>query len=148
MIAAAISDASLTPSERRIAAVRLQHERWVRTSHASASSNCRETSDCSHPDRGQPRPRRGTTVVGASERFPLPNLSGSCGFGSLALSGLRRNEEDAPRPDLCAAAGERSIELLPLIRVRRRDQQGSTLISSGRSAQSTNAFPRKCVNAD
>src|SRR5215470_9870420 len=50
----------------------------------------------------------------------------------------------APNSDLHAAAGERaSFELLSAIRLRRRDQQGSTHIPTGRSAPSTNAFPRK-----
>jgi hypothetical protein len=32
---------------------------------------------------------------------------------------------------------------LPVIRVRRRDQHGSTHIPTGRSASSSDAFPRK-----
>ena len=56
-------------------------------------------------------------------------------FGQGTFTGTRGNERDAPNPDLYAAAGERaSFELLPVIRLRRRDQQGSTHIPSGRSA--------------
>jgi DNA-binding protein HU-beta len=55
-----------------------------------------------------------------------------------------RKERDAPKPDLYSAAGERaSFELLPVIRLRRKDQQASTHSPSGRSASSTDAFPRK-----
>ena len=46
----------------------------------------------------------------------------------------------ASKPDLYAA-GE--LRTLPVIRLRRRDQQGSRHIPSGRSASSTDAFPRK-----
>jgi len=46
----------------------------------------------------------------------------------------------APKPDLYAA-GE--LRTLPVIRLRRRDQHGSTHIPSARSASSTDAFPRK-----
>jgi hypothetical protein len=61
-----------------------------------------------------------------------------------AGAGARRSEKEAPKPDLYAAAGERaSFELLPVIRLRRRDQQGSTYIPSGRSASSSDAFPCK-----
>jgi|SRR6516162_3257034 len=50
---------------------------------------------------------------------------------------------EAPKTDLYAAAGERAnFEILPVIRLRRRDPQGSTHIPSGRSASSTDAFPR------
>jgi hypothetical protein len=50
------------------------------------------------------------------------------------------NIQDVPKPDLYAA-GE--LRTLPAIRLRRRDQQGSTHILSGRSASSIDAFPRK-----
>ena len=57
---------------------------------------------------------------------------------------MRRNGRDAPKLDLYAAVGKRaSFELLPVIRLRRRDHQGSTHILGGRSASSTDAFPRK-----
>src|SRR6516162_6635913 len=57
---------------------------------------------------------------------------------------LGAREWRAPKPDLYAAAGERaSFELLPVIRLRRKDQQASTHIPTGRSASSTEAFPRK-----
>jgi hypothetical protein len=43
-----------------------------------------------------------------------------------------RKERDAPKPDLYSAAGERaSFELLPVIRLRRKDQQASAHIPSG-----------------
>jgi hypothetical protein len=49
-----------------------------------------------------------------------------------------------PKPDLYAAAeDERELRTLPVIRLRRRDQHGSTHIASRRSASSTYAFPHK-----
>ena len=38
---------------------------------------------------------------------------------------------------------EGELRTLPVIRLRRRDHQGSTHILTGRSASSTDAFPRK-----
>src|SRR6516164_2562275 len=50
----------------------------------------------------------------------------------------------APKPELYAAAGERaSFELLPVIRLRRRDQQGSTHIPAGVFGSSSHTFPRE-----
>ena len=61
-----------------------------------------------------------------------------------AVGDATRDGSRALKPDLYAAAAERtSFELLPVIRLQRRDQQGSTHIPSGRSASSTDAFPRK-----
>ena len=54
------------------------------------------------------------------EWFPPTRLSAGCGFRKETIAGLRRNGRDAPKPDLCAAAGERaSFELLPVIRLSR-----------------------------
>jgi len=44
---------------------------------------------------------------------------------------------------LAAAEDERELRTLPVIRLRRRDQHGSTHIASRRSASSTYAFPHK-----
>ena len=44
---------------------------------------------------------------------------------------------------LCRGGREGELRTLPVIQLRRRDQQGSTHIPSGRSASSTDAFPRK-----
>jgi len=57
----------------------------------------------------------------------------------IVSAGPRRGTagEVAPKPDLYAA-GE--LRTLPVIRLRRRDQQGSRHIPSGRSASSTDAF--------
>ena len=49
----------------------------------------------------------------------------------------------APKPDLYAAARESELRTLRVIRLRLRDQQGSTHIPTGRSASSIDAFPRK-----
>src|SRR6516162_10349603 len=60
-------------------------------------------------------------------------------YAASSVTGCR-----APKPDLYAAAGgSANFELSPVIRLRWRDQQGSTHIPSGHSASSTDAFPRK-----
>src|ERR1700757_3569956 len=83
-------------------------------------------------------------AMGHEDAFPRPRLSARCRFSQGTFARTRGNGRDAPKPDLCAAAGERaSFELLPVIRLRRRDQQRSTHIPNGRSASSTDAFPRK-----
>jgi hypothetical protein len=77
------------------------------------------------------------------ERFPPPNLRGCYGFREGTFAGTRANGRDAPKPDLYAAARKGELRTLRVIRQRRRDQQGSTRILTGRSASETDAFSRK-----
>src|SRR5271169_1627396 len=83
-------------------------------------------------------------AMGHEERFPSTRRSAGYGFRKETIAGVRPNGRDAPNTNTDTPRLERaSFELLRMIRLRRRDQQGSTHIPSGRSASSTDAFPRK-----
>src|SRR6516162_6596504 len=84
------------------------------------------------------RQRKGTRTH--HRCVPRPPRYTICRFSQGTFARTRDNGREAPKPDLYAA-GE--LRTLPVIRLRRRDQQGSRHIPSGRSASSTDAFPRK-----
>jgi len=42
--------------------------------------------------------------MGHQERFPQTRMSAGCGFRKETIVGMRRNERDAPRPDLRATS--------------------------------------------
>src|SRR5215813_5043483 len=66
------------------------------------------------------------------------------GSGEGTFARVSGNDEDARRNrTLRRGWREGELRTLPVIRRRRRDQQGRTHIPSGRSASSTDAFPRK-----
>ena len=60
----------------------------------------------------------------------------------LLLAGLLQHNPPKADP-LRRGWREGALRICPMIRPRRRDQQGSTHIPSGRSASSIDAFPRK-----
>ena len=94
-----------------------------------------------HPDS---RPLNSTSTGRDDGAVPLPRACGGVGpvrgLSSGCPATTRMRAETGP---LRRGWREGELRTLPVIRRRRRDQQGSTHIPSGRSARSADAFPRK-----
>jgi hypothetical protein len=75
--------------------------------------------------------------------FPSSSVNGRIGGHQYAFRTPAHCLNCAETGPLGRGWREGELRTLPVIRLRQRDQQGSTHIPSARSASSTDAFPRK-----